>query len=64
MPSENRRDDSALWHELLDRASKAERFCDVMVEEILRSHDDQHSGPRRWCSSSLCRLAEDRRRRG
>jgi hypothetical protein len=50
--------DAAEWHELLTRVRVAEHAQDVLVETILRNHDDHHSSPARWCPARPCRLAD------
>lgn len=51
------------WHDLLVRARRAEHQRDVIVEAVLSSHEDEHSAPAKWCTSRVCRLADELRRR-
>jgi hypothetical protein len=48
--------DAADWHSLLDRARRAERERGLLVSEVLREHDADHTSSARWCDRPACRL--------
>jgi hypothetical protein len=52
--------DNADWQHLLNRATRAERDCYTLIDQVLRNHEERHTGNARWCSSRACRLAYDR----
>ncbi|GHJ48618.1 hypothetical protein Cs7R123_59600 [Catellatospora sp. TT07R-123] len=54
--------DASDWHDLLNRAHRAERDSGALADAVLRDHDDSHAGCARWCASPACRLAADLRR--
>lgn len=47
-------DESAQWHELLSRAVRAERSCDVLLDAIRSGHEEHHSEAFRWCQVEPC----------
>ncbi len=57
-------DQGALWHDLLERAVRAERLSRFLIDEIVRDHEERHSDPMRWCRSTLCRAVESLSRHG
>lgn len=45
------------WHTLLDHLYRIEWCHRALANQVLRDHDDTHSGAARWCDVESCRLA-------